>query len=439
MTSGRQDLPAALAATRRRLVDPRDQALAAELATGTLRWLAALDHVIAHAAGRPAGQLDRPVKAILRLAVYQFLHLDRVPAHAVVHDAVEMARLAGAGRAAGFVNAVLRAVQRDRGRALPPAVTSGASRPAQLDYLAVTLSHPRWLVDRWLDRYGFDRVVAAARFNNRPAPMTLRVNTLLAERDQVVRALADAGVRVAPTRFAPCGLVVTEGQPLATSLAERGWFFVQDEGSQLVGAMASPRPGERVFDACAAPGGKTTAMAGMMGDRGLIVAADLRPRRLALLRRTVALAGASCVRVIRADVTRPLPFAGIFDLVVVDAPCSGLGTIRRDPEIRWRRQPADLPRFAATQRSLLDEAAAVVKPGGRLLYATCSSEPEENDEVLGGFRQRHTGFGPIEAGEVEPGPEVSGVLDQAGCLRTLPWAHELEWFFAAMLKKHKHL
>ena len=242
---------------------------------------------------------------------------------------------------------------------------------------------------------------------------------------------------VAPTRFSPDGLVVVDGNPLATPLHEQGEFFIQDEASQLVALAAGARPGERVLDACASPGGKTVAMAGRMEDRGLLVAGDVRARRVDLLERTVARSGARCVRVIRLD-AEALPFEAVFDRVLVDAPCSGLGTIRRDPEIRWRRSAADLAALAATERRTLDRAATATRPGGHLIYATCSSEPEENQAVVGGFLLDHEGFEIEPLGETDTGVAgLAAMLTPEGFLATSPWRDGLEAFFAARLRRHR--
>jgi 16S rRNA (cytosine967-C5)-methyltransferase len=211
---------------------------------------------------------------------------------------------------------------------------------------------------------------------------------------------------------------------------------VQDEASQLVVLLAGARPGMRVLDACASPGGKTTALAALMADRGLLVAADVRARRVELLRRTVAASTATSVRIVLADLAAGLPFPDRFDVVLVDAPCSGLGTIRRDPEIRWRRVEADLPVLAAAQGRMLRHAAAAVRPGGRLIYATCSSEPEENEAVVAAFLARDRGFEPMDPRSELPEP-VRPLLDQTGHLRTLPFAHGLEAFFAATFSRRR--
>lgn len=438
VTSERADLPAALVRARQRLGDERDRALAGEIVTGTLRWMGAFDHLIAHYAGRPLRKLDPEVADILRLSAFQLLHLDRVPAPAVVNDAVDLARKAGKKSAAGLVNAVLRRLSRERG-ALPLPVRPDepeASREAAVVYLSTTLSHPAWLVERWLDRYGFDAAETWASFDNQPAALTLRANTLAVTRDELSAQLRETGVLTEPARFAPDGLIVRDGNPLQTPLAGTGRFVVQDEASQLVALLIGARPGERVLDACASPGGKTTAMAAAMRNQGQIVAADVRGRRVALLVRTVAEAGAACVRVVQADVARPLPFMPVFDAALLDAPCSGLGTLRRDPDIRWRRSPGELPRLASVQRTMLSGVAGAVRPGGRFVYATCSSEPDENEEVVASVLDAEPSL--RLAPELIP-PALRPFLTPGGCFRTLPPRDGLEAFFAAMLVRTKDL
>ena len=429
-SDGRADLPTALARARRDLADERDRALAGEIATGTLRWRLALDHLIVRYANRALDRLDPEVVDILRLTLFQLLHLDRVPAAAAVNDAVDLARRAGKRSAAAFVNAVLRKVSRERHRLpLPPRVTGNTE--AELDYLSTTLSHPRWLAARWRTRYGFDAADAWCRFDNQPPALTLRANRLRITRDELGRRLAESGIATRPTRFAPDGLHVETGNPLLTPLAGEGLFVVQDEASQLVAVVAAAAPGERVFDACAAPGGKTTAMAAGMSDAGLVVANDVRPRRVRLLAEAVRQSRSGIVRVIQANAAGPLPFGPSFDLVLVDAPCSGLGTLRRDPDIKWRRTDDGFAALADLQLRILRSVAGIVRPGGRIVYATCSSEPEENEGVVGRFLDEAAGFSrrPLEF-SAQP-----ALIDEDGQLRTLPFRDGLEAFFAAAVVK----
>ena len=423
--TGRADLGSALAHQRARLSDERDRALTGEIVTGTLRWQGAFDHVIADFAKRPLRKLDPEVLDILRLTMFQVLHLDRIPASAAVKDAVDLTGKVGKRSASGLVNALLRRVTRERDRLpLPARPADPSDRAAAIAYLSITLSHPAWLATRWLDRYGFEAAEAWARFNNAPAPLTLRVNTLKTTREALLPQLREAGIECEPAAHADGALIVRQGNPLTATAAlyEQGLFVIQDEASQLVGAFAGARPGERILDACASPGGKTIAMAAAMNRRGLIVASDIRGRRVALLRQAIARSGAANVVIVQADAAVPLPFGAVFDRVLLDAPCSGLGTVRRDPDIKWRRREEDLPVLAAAQRAMLEQSAAVIAGEGSLIYATCSSEPEENDEVVAAFLGAHPEF------------RVAGEP-----LRTLPFRDGLEAFFAAMLVKTKDL
>jgi 16S rRNA (cytosine967-C5)-methyltransferase len=434
VNDGRADLPHALAQTRTGLGDERDRALAGEIATGTLRWQIAFDRIIREIAGRPTGRLDPEILDILRLSIFQLLHLDRVPASAAVNDAVSLAGRVGKRSAAPLVNAVLRRISRQRGRLpLPQRPGDPTDREAALEYLSVALSHPRWLAARWLGRHGFEAAERWAQFNNTPAALTLRVNSLRATRDGVRAALERESVAAVPTRFAPDGLMVMSGNPLTSPMAQEGLFFVQDEASQLVALVAGAKPGDVVLDACASPGGKTIAMAASMGDRGLIAATDVRGARVDLLARTVRASGATCVRIMRANAEHALPFRPVFTRALLDAPCSGLGTLRRDPDLKWRRQEEDLESLANTQLRMLSRAADVLAGGGRLVYATCSSEPEENEHVIHRFLDLRPGFQRTAPDGLPT--DVAPLLDESGALRTLPFRDGLEAFFAAVLVK----
>jgi 16S rRNA (cytosine967-C5)-methyltransferase len=441
----RRDLPDAIAEARERLADERDRGLLVELASGTLRLQAAIDHVLARVSRRPLARLDLEVLVALRLAAYQLLYLDRLPASAVVDDAVSLVKAARKTSAAGFVNAALRALSRTRHTIEWPArpAASDRDRGRQLEYLSVTLSHPRWIAERWLDREGFDGASAWMAFDNRPAPLTLRANTLRIGRAALAARLADDGIETTPTRFAPDGLIVERGHPLRLPWADEGWFVAQDEGSQLIALLAGIQSGERVLDACAAPGGKTLILAAGAGASGLVVAADVRERRVALLASTLSRAGATRVAVVHADAAAALPFAAAFDAVLVDAPCSGLGVLRREPDIRWRRGVDDLPGFARVQRAILRNAVSVVRPGGRLVYATCSSEPEENEDVVRAVLDELGGedrlrCSPAPAGLVRSAlPEAArGLVDDSGAFRSLPWRDGLEGFCATVLVRN---
>ena len=435
VNSHKADLPSAIASVRSILTDPRDDALAFDIVTGSLRWQAKLDHVISHVRQRPLTTFDVEVLDILRISVYQLLHHDRVPAHAIVDDAVKLTRLARKSSAAGLVNAVLRNIYRQRGRLPIPCMPANGGREDILNYLSVALSHPRWLATRWLNRYGLERAIAWEKFNDTPAPIVLRANRRNGTREHLAASLASHGIQTKHTCYSPDGLIVTKGNPLRSSLTETGAFVVQDEASQLITLLATVQPGERVLDTCASPGGKTIALADDMNNDGLLVAADVRRQRLTLLSQTLSQNHVSSASIIRLDLQKGLPFSNNFDCVFVDVPCSGLGVIRRDPEIRWRRTEADLDRFHKLQTTMLGHAASGVRPGGRLIYGTCSSEPEENEEVIEEFLRHNSDFNLQDFRENDQSlsSELNTIFDQKGQLRTSPAEHGLDAFFAARL------
>lgn len=433
-----RDLGEALADTRDRLPDERDRALAAAIVVGTLRWRKRLDWLLAHAANRDLASLDPEVLEILRLSLFQLLYLTRVPASAAVDDAVSLTKQARKTSAAGFTNAVLRKLARSRHRlALPVLTDPPGETPAEalVEYLTVSGSHPRWLVERWIDRLGGAAAAEWIDFNNREPPLTLRANTLRTTRAELAGRLQANGVESDATKYAPDGLVVRSGQPLRTPESAEGLFLVQDEASQLVPLMAGTRHRSRVLDACAAPGGKTLALASGVAHDGVLVASDVSGRRVALLREILHRAGDRRTLVIQFDLERAAPFEGVFDLVLLDAPCTGLGTLRRDVDIRWRRSPHDIELAAIKQRRMITHAADLVAPGGRLVYATCSTEPEENEQIVDGFLRERPAFEMVPAKDLAADGVPSDLLDERGRLATRPDRHGLEVFFAAALNR----
>ena len=439
VTRGRDVLGDALATARHSLADSRDRALLTSLVTGTLRWRNRLDFLLGQAASRPLDRLDPEVLDLLRLALFQLLFLERVPASAVVDDTVSLTRAIGKSSATGLVNAVLRRLARTRHQTmfptLPATIVSDADRDAWLTALSITGSHPRWLLERWLKRHGAEATTAWVAFNNDEAPLTLRANMLVTSRDALSRALAAEGVTTAELQYAPDGLRVTSGNPLSGDLASAGQFVVQDEAAQVVCLLAGRRRRRLTLDTCASPGGKTLILAAGPSRSGLLVAADRRRRRVALLRERLATAHASTVDVVTMDLLRGAPFGEVFDLVLLDAPCTGLGTLRRDVDIRWRRAPADIRVAAARQAQMLDEAARLVAPGGRLIYATCSSEPEENVEGVNAFLERRRDFGRVPRAELAADGAPERLLNADGDMETRPDLHALEGFYGAALDR----
>jgi 16S rRNA (cytosine967-C5)-methyltransferase len=411
--------------------DGRDRALLLELVAGTLRWRNELDAIILVASRRPKRDLDPRVLATLRLGVYQLLHLDRIPPHAVVHESVDLIRALKQPHAAGFVNAVLRAATRLKtADHLPRRPADIDDRDACLAYLSITLSHPRWLVARWLERYGFGHTEALCRYGNSPPELTVRaVSGSVADLGSRLEA---AGIDFRPGRFVTGCLRLPAGSLSGVPPDLRNAMFVQDEGSQLVAETVPATPGCLVLDACAAPGGKTLALADRLGETGRLVASDFRRGRLALLKETLAANGRQ-VPLVRLDATRAWPFGAVFDAVLLDVPCSGLGTIRRDPDLKWTRSADDLARFAALQLSMLRSAASSLKPGGAVVYATCSSEPDENIAVVEAFLDANESFALVRAVHGPGVREVESLIDARGCLVTDPVRHGLDAFFAAVL------
>ena len=439
--TGRVDLGAALARAREGLADSRDRALCSEIVTGTLRARDALDHQIARVYGRPLARLDDEVLMALRMGLYQLLYLERVPASAVVNDAVALVRKARKASATGLVNGILRRLARERDSLpwppRPDSPVQPSDRADAIRYLATSGSHPAWLVERWLDRHGFEKAEAWVRFNNTPAPLTIRANSVYGRRDEIAGELAALAIPTRPTNVAPEGLIVEAGQLPERVAGAPVRFLIQDEASQLIPELLQVTTEAWVLDACASPGGKTVAIAGALGPQGLVVAADVRAHRVALLAATLRSAGVR-PRVVHMSPDGGWPFLPRFTHVLVDAPCSGLGTVRRDPDIRWRREPEDLARLATVQDRLLGHASSVVAAGGRLVYSTCSSEPEENEAVVRRFLQTHPQFSlrPLETLAGLP-PAIAALADNEGFLRTDPSRDGLEAFFAAVMQRNQ--
>jgi 16S rRNA (cytosine967-C5)-methyltransferase len=405
----------------RRRLDARDVALATELVYGTLRWQRYLDWILQPHSRRPVESLDVRPLVLLRLAAYQIAFLERVPAFAAVSDAVSLARGDKPG-VEGFVNAVLRSFARRGAREREPAPPRDP-----IDALATRWSHPTWLAARWIARCGEDEGVALMRAMNERPPLTIRANTLRTTREALAaRLTADDRLEFSATPHAPEGLEVRHGgMPASWRAFGEGLLAVQDEASMLVSRLLAPRPGDTVADVCAAPGTKTTHLAQLMDDRGRILAFDPQPARLARVEESAARLGVTSVETMDGTVEDLAPrFVAACDAVLVDAPCSNLGVLRRNPEVKWRRQPADVTANADRQRAILSAAATMVKPGGALVYATCSLEPEENDEVAAWLVATRRDF------TVAPPPHFPIPLDGAGFLRCLPHRHGTDGFTA---------
>jgi len=405
-----------------------DRRLATELVMGVLRWQSRLDAALGGHLDRKLVALDPEVLVALRLGAYQVMFLDRVPARAAVNESVELAKRAGKRSAAPLVNAVLRRLANDatvrQARERAPAALS----PAQI---AGHYAHPPWLVERWAARLGADTAARICEYDQQAPPTALRLADAEAE-----AALRAAGIELAPGRLMSRARLVVAGEVTRTPAFTEGRIFLQDEASQLVAALLGP--GNMILDCCAAPGGKT-AMLAERNPAAMIIAAELRPHRARLLRR---LARARNIQVIAADACA-LPLAGGFDRILADVPCSGTGTLARNPEIKWRLAPADLAELHCRQTAILSSALGYLAPGGRLMFATCSLEDEENAQVVEealagtrGFRLRDCREELLrlqEAGELA-GQDVDSLVEGA-YLRTIPGVHPCDGFFAAMVER----
>jgi 16S rRNA (cytosine967-C5)-methyltransferase len=364
-----------------------DRGLVEELCLGVARWETALDWLIARLT---EGRRQRPwVQVLLRLGLYQLFWLDRVPEHAAVHETVAVAKQVSSEAEAGFINALLRRCLRER------ATLQQALAQLKQQQPALAYSHPQWLCHRWQQRWGEAALRQLLDWNNRPAPNYARLNTLRADAQRLTAAWAAEGVRARPCsfRWLPDGLVfeLQDHPPLTTLPSfQNGLFYVQDPSTLLAPIELGPQPGERVLDLCAAPGGKTTFLAQLMQNQGHIVARDTHAARLKLLRDNCHRLGVACVEPVWVS-AKPTPAQAsrIFDRVLVDAPCSNTGVLRRRVDLRWRLQPHELTRLQQLQLELLHQAASELKPGGRLVYSTCSLEPEENQQVIAAFLHQH--------------------------------------------------
>jgi 16S rRNA (cytosine967-C5)-methyltransferase len=409
-----------------------DRAFATELVYGTLRWRGRIDHLLRQVLDGDLEKLEPLVATALRLGGYQLICTDRVPAEAAVDESVRCVRAAGVERATGLVNAVLRRLAREHAE-LP--VPSLATDP--VGHLTHALSLPGWVAERFVDRFGPEEAAALARAMNETPPLTVRANP---QRSDAATLLTELRPRFPEARActrARGGLVLgRRGNPALDPAFLAGRFTVQDEASQLVVGLLDPQPGERVLDACAAPGGKATAIAERVGEGGRVVALDRNVRRLGLVRRSARRLGLGNVVCAHRDATRSLAGLGtpeLFDRVLVDAPCSGLGTLRRNPDARWRCQPGDPARLADVQVAILRNAAARVRPGGALVYSTCTLLPEENEAVVEAFLKSAAEFAPVAAGRLPA--EVRPLTDGEGFLRCLPHRHDTDGFFAARLER----
>lgn len=425
-------------------VKPEDAALATEIAMGALRWQRLLDFLLEREMKKPVARLDLAVLIALRMGMYQLHFLDRIPVRAVVNESAELVKRARKASATSLVNAVLRhaSLQKTPPAEMLPADISKAER------LAILYSHPAWMVERWMARWGEECTEALLRANNRAPQLSCAIHEI-SRRKEIETALESSGLRVAPGSILKDAITVSGGSPVRTAAFRAGQISIQDEASQAIPLLLGVERGHRVLDLCAAPGGKTAPLERAAGNEGLVIAADLHGHRLRAMQSQCERLRLERVRLIELDAREPLPFSAPFDRILVDAPCSGSGTLARHPEIRWRLEPGALAEFHALQTSILRRAIAMLAPGGRLVYSTCSLEPEENENVISealqeSRRPRQIRLeGAKEVGRrlepfLAPGIAASSLIDEQGQFHTFPGVQPCDGFFAAILERSKN-
>ncbi len=418
------------AALNRSVLDDRDRRLVTELVYGVLRLQGRIDFALTPFCSRPLHRLQPGMLWVLRLGAYQLLELDRIPSHAAVSASVDLAREVGFDKGTGLINGVLRAL--DRGRGEIPWPTPDQIKP----YLQHVCSMPVWLTKEIMRQLPNVEAIALAESLTQSAPMTLRVNTLKTDYDSFETAMREAGHQVKRCTYVSESMTLEQRgeQPIPGN--EEGLYQVQDEASSLIAHLLDAQPGHKILDACAAPGGKTTALAALTNNQADITALDKYPQRVDLIKQGAKRLGCSSVSAELCDLT-DLPELLVeesFDRVLLDAPCSGLGVLRRNPEGRWNKGPANLKELAALQQQLLHNVASLVKPGGKLLYSLCTFSYKESDEVVAQFLQEHPGFELEDLREYYP--DWLELMTEQGILRTYPHRHGgMDAFFAARFKR----
>lgn len=407
-------------------LEPADRRLVTLLVLGTLAWQGRLDYELRHLSSRPLEEIDPAVMILLRMGLFQLRHTDRIPAHAAVSTAVEIARQSSRTRkASGLVNAILRKAARGK-------IAMPARDRDPIEFLAVSLSHPRWLVESFIEWFGVAEAESLMAANNEAAPNVIRLNLSQMDRAEVIARLETMGIRLEPAGVLDETAIVAAALSDRATLTEAGLGCWQSEASQWVARMVAPARGARVVDCSAAPGGKATHLAELAGLDGRVIALDINLSGLKRARTLATALGHPNIDFVRADMTAaPSLRTAAFDAVLLDAPCSGLGTIREHPEIRWRLQPADLIRLANLQSRMIDQAAMLVRPGGAIVYSVCSVAPAEGRDIVNGFLTRNGDF------SLDPQPPVPTALARHlapdGTLSTRPDLGGRDGFFAARL------
>lgn len=416
------------------LHSPKDRALLNELVYGVLRRRARLDHVIGHFSNIKLSKLDPSVLNIFRLGLYQFMYLSRIPVSAAVNTSVEMSKTGNPPWVTKFVNAVLRKASREHANVPLPSL-----KKDPISAITIRESFPLWLVERWVRRFGHEQTLVMCRWFNAIPSMSIRANSLKVSRETLRKALADVSGEIKPAEFSPEGIIAKKFHLPVSVLPgfKSGWFQVQDEAAQLVSYFLGPKPGEHILDACAGLGGKTGHLAQLMNNRGRILAVDRKGQKLKELNTQMNRLGIRMVRTKKMDLLVPIQEKELdrFDRILVDAPCSGLGVINRNPDTKWKSFKKNLTGYAKTQVKLLENVSYLLKPGGIMVYAVCSMEPEENERVVEDFLKSRPNFSKDPNTGLLP-ETARTLIDSNGFFKTIPWKHHMDGFFAARFRKH---
>lgn len=410
-------------------LDARDRGFITEIVYGSLKYRGRLDYILNQFSRTQIVKMDRWTRNILRISLYQMLFLDKVPVSAAVNEAVHLAKQYGHHGSDKFVNGVLRNIERKNEQIVYP---NKGKQPVQ--YFAVWHSFPQWIIEKLMKQFGRKDTEAICAYFNEAAPLWIRTNTLKISRDQLQQRLAAEGIHSEVSQHTEEGLLITSGVQLhSLELFQQGYFIVQDESSMLVALAAQPERGQKVLDACSAPGGKTTHLAQLMKNSGEIYACDIHTHRLELVSENCRRLGIENVTICHQDgLTISQRWQEAFDIVLVDAPCTGLGVLGRRPDARWTKHASDIKNLSHIQEMMLEQASRTLRPGGTLVYSTCTITQEENQHIIDTFLEAHPDFYldqnlPHCWKNIEKGQE--------GYVQFLPGLDGMDGFFIAKMKK----
>jgi 16S rRNA (cytosine967-C5)-methyltransferase len=435
LQQGQKTLDAVMASVDRNIhaMPSRDRALAQTIVYGVLRWQRRLDAYITHFSETKIARIDPIVLNLLRIGLFQILYLDRVPVSAAVNTTVQITKSHAPHWVVRYVNGLLRQVARKHAD-----LTLPVDQRDPIKTLGIQKSFPTWMIQRWVDRFGKKQAAALCDAMNQIPAITVRVNTLKSDRRQVMKFLESEAESIQMTPYSPLGLKLGGLHQTVDRIPafKRGAFQVQDEAAQLATLILGPKPGETILDACAGLGGKTSHIAQAIQNQGVVIAADRSAGKLRLLQKEMQRLGITCVQPItidwnRSDTKLNLPN---FDRILVDAPCSGMGVIRRNPDAKWRADKSNFGRYQHRQLVILNRMAPLLKPKGIVIYTVCSFEPEENEFVINGFLKNHSEFVKEDIGPKDP-DEIVKLGSEKGLLRTFPHRHAMDGFFFARLRK----